>query len=160
MQHVHVLAVVDRSIVFLMPTSFQAKVRYIAGELHRTCVLPDSGERLRSTGVLSPRSNHRHSACSAAFEWCWEVHEHRFFTKTAIRAALKLLLTGYNVEVPVCDTPGLTEEDWLKNQTKHVQHLCKRAVRNSSAFCRSRSKCAMATPDEAETQVVEAGRCM
>ena len=65
-----------------------------------------------------------------------------------MRSALIRLLDFYEVQIPVFNTPGLGREDWLKQQTRCIQHLCKRSVKNSTARWK-----AMACLDNVETQV-------
>ena len=130
---------------------FLAKVRYIAEQLYRSGVKPDSGERVRTTGALPPRGTLRHNLSRDAFAWCGNIHEPRYFTRSAVKGALIRLLDFYEVEIPVFPTPSLTREDWVRKQTLWVQHLCKRAVKNSSA----RYLAAMACLDNVETQVDE-----
>ena len=132
-------------------TPFVSKVRFISHQLHSCCVEPDSGERLRTTGVVPPRSSLKYLSCREAFAWCAHVHEPRFFTRRAIRSALIRLLDFYEVEVPIVDAPGLGREDWIHRQTLCVQHLCKRSVKNSCA------RAAMSL-DNVETQIEE--RCV
>ena len=141
-----------RSHLQTMATPFASKVRYIAQELYRNCVQPDGGDRARLTGSLPPRGSLKHRSSKKAFAWCGGVHEHRFFTKSAVKTALVRLLDFYEVEVPLCDSPGLTRQDWLQRQTQLIQHLCKRSVKNASAR-------AMGCLDNVETQVMfdEAG---
>ena len=139
-----------------MATPFASKVRYISQELYRHCVQPDAGERVRTTGSLAPKGSLKHRSCREAFVWCGGIHEHRFFTRSAVKTALVRLLDFYELEVPICNSPGLTRADWLKGQAKLIQHLCKRAVKNASA-----RHVAMACLDNVETQVwaEEAGSC-
>ncbi|CAE7328479.1 unnamed protein product [Symbiodinium sp. CCMP2592] len=137
---------------FQMPESpLQTKVRYIAQELYRTCVEPDRGARVRGTGSLSPKISLRYRKGKEAFEWCRCVHEPRYFTRTAVKGALNHLLDHYKIEVPLCELEGLTRKEWIRRQTKAVQHLCKRAVKN--AFAKSRpAVLAIAMADDEETQ--------
>ena len=129
---------------------FSAKVRYIAEQLYRSCVEPDT-ERVRVTGAIPPNSTLRHAWCKQAFSWCENIHEPRYFTRGAVKGALIRLLDFYGVEVPVFPTPGLTRCDWIRAQTRWVHHLCKRAVKN----CNARQLAAMACLDNVETQVLE-----
>ena len=148
-----------------MSTPLKKKVEFIAQNLYRHCVEP-SGDRLSRTGRVSPKSNLRFSEGQQAFEWCWQVHERRYFTKGAVLGALKYLLDNYPVELPV------SEAEWLPGQVKHVHHLCKRAVKNSSAWnnwenssarkrtlSRSSSSLAMADWDETQAWDLEARSC-
>ena len=129
--------------------SLQGKVRAIALNLHKHCVEPDQGERLRKTGSLSPKGSLRFKAGRQAFKWCERIHEPRYFTKTAVKGALKLLLDKYEVEVPFGESERARAQ-WLMQQSRVVQHLCKRAVKN--ALAPPRPKCAPIAMDEAETQ--------
>ena len=126
------------------------KARHIAAQLHLACVRPDQGERVRKTGSIAPKSSLKFLCCRQAFAWCGAVHEPRYFTRSAVKRALERLLDHYNVEVPLCPTDGLTRADWLKKQSKKIQHLCKRAVKNS--LVPPRGKEALAAMDDVETQ--------
>ena len=157
-------SIIDRSAPsarsnFQMPASpLQTKVRYIARELYRTCVEPDQGARVRGTGSLSPKLTLRYRKGKEAFEWCRRVHEPRYFTRTAVKGALNCLLDHYKVEVPLCELEGLTRKEWIRRQTKAVQHLCKRAVKN--AFAKSRpAALAIAMADDEETQPYSLEEC-
>ena len=132
-------------------TPLREEVEFIAEILYQRCVLPDSGQRLSRTGRISPKTTLRHLEASECFEWCWPVHEPRFFTRTAVTQALGLLLEKYSVSIPCAETPGLSQTDWVASQSKHIQHLCKRAVSNASAWRRSNSS-SSSTMDDAETQ--------
>ena len=134
-----------------MSTPLKKKVEHIAQNLYRNCVVP-AGDLLSRTGRVSPKSTLRFSQAQEAFAWCWDIHERRYFTKSAVEGALKCLVDKYPVEVPVSSVPGFSEYDWLRTQTKQVQHLCKRAVRNSSAWNRSSSSSSLAMADAEETQ--------
>ena len=126
------------------------KVRHIAAQLHLSCVRPDRGERVRKTGAIAPKGSLKYLSCRQAFAWCGAVHEPRYFTKTAVKRALERLLDHYRIEVPLCPAEGLTRTDWLRRQTQTIQHLCKRAVKNS--LVPPRGKEALAAMDDVDTQ--------
>ena len=128
-----------------MSEDFEGKVRRIARQLRLTCVRPDQGERVRT-----PKGSLRYLSCRQAFAWCGAIHEPRYFTRTAVKLALERLLDHYKVEVPLIEADGLKREDWVRKQTKALQHLCKRSVKNS--LVPPRGKEALAAMDDAETQ--------
>ena len=99
----------------------RGEVRRIARQLRLTCVRPDQGERVRT-----PKGSLRYLSCRQAFAWCGATHE------------------------PLIEADGLTREDWVRKQTKALQHLCKRSVKNS--LVPPRGKEALAAMDDAETQ--------
>ena len=110
----------------------------------------DIGHRVRKTGAIAPKGSLKYLCCRQAFAWCGAVHEPQYFTKTAVKRALEPLLDHYKIEVPLCPAEGLTRTDWLRRQTKTIQHLCKRAVKNS--LVPPRGKEALAAMDDVDTQ--------
>ena len=132
-----------------------SKADFIAENLFRFCVVPDSGKKLRETGSIAPARSLKSKVCRAAFEWAAKVKSKtKFFTVAACRLAVKRLTKMDGVEVP--SIPTLPEELWVEQQAKIICHLCQRSRRNSGSHWRFpgyRQSCSM---DWQETVPLEA----
>lgn len=105
----------------------------IAEALHKHCILPDS-ERVKRTGSIPPSSTLKHKKTRAAFAWARVVKGHKFFTARAVKRALKLLVTKFEVAIP--RIPGQTFQVWSQAQTELILHLCQRARKNFGSSLR------------------------
>ena len=58
-----------------------SKGNFIAENLFKFCVAPDSGKRLRETGVVAPATTLKNKCARSAFEWAASVsQEKKYFT--------------------------------------------------------------------------------
>ena len=108
--------------------SLESKAIVIAENIYRTCVAPDSGQRLRETGVIPPGTNLKQTRTSRAFSWVNDIDvscTRRFFTLAACQRGIEKLLEKPGVQVPVVH--GIPHQLWLMQQTRLVQYLCQRA---------------------------------
>ena len=109
-----------------------SKGNFIAENLFKFCVAPDSGKRLRETGVVAPATTLKNKCARSAFEWAASVtQKKKYFTLAACRMAIKTLISMKGVDIPLI--PTLPLDMWVEQQAKIVCHLAQRSRRN----CRS-----------------------
>ena len=132
------------------PARLMEKACWIAEQLHRSCVCPDEGTRVSRTGAISPGTSLKSLETRKAFQWARQVTASRYFTALAVKKAIKLLLTKYEIQIP--RIPGQTTQQWIETQAPVILHLCKRSRKNVASSLRN----VQFGMDMADTQPMEA----
>ncbi len=124
----------------------ELRVKKLEEKLHEALVLPDQGEYLAKTGRFLRSNTLRTKSTRDAFKIILEAANDpcayndldseagssRFWTARVVADALKLLVKKHSLEVP--QLPGFSWHGWIKEQTKLLHDLARRASRNSKAM--------------------------
>lgn len=132
-----------------------SRAQFIAEQLYRTCILPDSGVRLKETGAISPANTLKCVKARVAFAWAGKIkHNQKFFTKAVCRLAISRLMLMPKVEPP--SIYGLPREFWEEQQSRVVLRLCQRSRKNFGSCLRFRGY-HQSLMDNLQTFPMEAG---
>ena len=132
----------------------QAKSTLIADLLYFHVIDMD---RFKSTGRIAPGNSLRHKKCRSAFTEKFCNLGPRFFTKSAVHNAARVLVSKYGLEEHIPKIPGLPEADWYRTQGKSLRYLLRRVVKNcwnrQHALNRKGSESLPGAMDDEETQL-------